>query len=187
LNTIDLILIAFSITSSAFSLAIVSNVQKCLSVFEKIRLIALFTFIPLSMLWLGYWLGVMIRTLLNWNNEWILVVLLMIVGIRMMKRSYQLLPENRSYHYGKFKVIFVLSIALGLQASIIGIGFAFSVVALNLFMGLMMAFGILMNLFGIVIGKRSGNFQWGNKIHFLGGVLLTGLALKQMIYLLGIL
>ncbi len=123
---------------------------------------------------------------MNLNYEWISAVLILIIGFHMTLRSYRTSPENWTYRFSVFRVVFVLALALALPAFIIGIGFAFTEVNLILFLIVLAAFGILLSLLGVVIGKRNANFQLGNKINFLGGVLLTGLALKQALFLLEI-
>lgn len=186
MNLLDLILIAFSITSGIFALSLVANVQKCLSTLEKIRLTALFTFIPASLLWIGYWIGVIILAFMKWTNEWVFIFLEIIIGIRMILRSLKTPPENLTYRYGDFKVVFVLAVALGLPAFIIGIGFAFTKIEINLFLIPMIVFGIFLSISGMIIGKRTGNYSMGNKAMFLGGIMFVGLALKNAILFLGI-
>jgi len=185
LNLLDLILIAFSITSGVFALSLVANVQKCLTIFEKIRLTALFTFIPASLLWIGYWAGILFLAFMKWTNEWVFIALEIVIGIRMILRSLKTDPENLTYRYGDFKVVFVLAFALGLPAFVIGIGFAFTRIEINFFLIPMIVMGLILSIAGMIIGKRTGNYSLGNKAIFLGGILFVGLALKNGIELLG--
>jgi len=122
---------------------------------------------------------------MKWTNEWVFFTLEIIIGIRMIIRSLKTDPENVTYRYGDFKVVFVLAIALGLPAFIIGIGFAFTKIEINLFLIPMIVFGLILSISGMIIGKRTGNYLLGNKAIFLGGIMFVGLALKNGIELLG--
>ncbi len=184
MNLLDLILIAFSITSGAFALSLVAHVQKCLSTFEKIRLAGLFTFLPAAMLWVGYWAGYVILSLMKWENEWIFIVLILIIGLRMLMRSLKTSPDHLTYRFAKFKVVFALAIALGLPAFILGIGFSFTAVDIHIFLIPMISFGLMLSIVGMIIGIRTGKYSMGTKATFLGGVILVGIALKYAIQLL---
>ncbi len=184
MNLLDLILIAFSITSGAFAMSLVAHVQKCLSTYEKLRLVGLFTFLPAILLWIGYWSGFLILSFMKWSNEWVFIALIFIIGLRMLIRSLKTSPDNLTYRYGDFRVIVALAIALALPAFIVGIGFAFTKIEINLFLIPMLAFGLILSITGLIIGKRTGKYTLGNKASFLGGVILVGMALKHLVQLL---
>lgn len=181
MNLLDLILIAFSITSGAFALSLVAHVQKCLSAFEKIRLIGLFTILPALFLWIGYWSGFLILSFMKLSSEWVFIVLILIIGLRTIVRSLRISPDSLTYHYGKFRVVFALAIALSLPTFIVGIGFAFTKIEINIFLIPMLVFGLVLSFSGMIIGKRSGNYSLGTKATFLGGVILVGMAIKHAI------
>lgn len=183
MNLLDLVLIAFALTSSAFAMALVAHVQKCLTLYEKTRLAGLFTIMPAALLWFGYWIGYFILSFMKWSNEWVFVILLFIIGMRMLLRSLKTSPDNLTYSYGKFRVVFALSIALALPALMIGIGFAFTSIDINIFLIPMLGFGLVLSLSGMLIGKRTGKYSLGTKATFFGGAVLVGIALKHVIYL----
>jgi manganese efflux pump family protein len=186
LNILDLILIAFALTSTIFSLSLVANVQRCLTLFEKFRLASLFALLPAITLYFGYWIGILLRWFMRWTSEWIFIVLILIIGIRMISRSFKVSPEERTYKFGNFKVVFALSIALALPALMIGIGFAFTNVTIYSFLISMVVFGLVLSVSGMLIGKKTGKFEFGNKVVFLGGIIFVGLAFKQVLFLLEI-
>ena len=187
MSLLDLILIAFALTTTVFSLSLVANVQKCLTLFEKTRLVGLFSFFPALLLWAGYWIGVLILTLMNWSNEWIFIALILIIGVRMISRSFKTNADDRTYKYGSFRVVFALSIALASPALILGIGFAFTNIAIYTFLISMVISGLVLSVSGMIIGKKTGKYEMGNKMIFLGGIIFAGLSLKQAIFLLEIL
>ena len=123
---------------------------------------------------------------MKWSNEWIFVALILIIGVRMILRSLKTPSENLTYRYGNFKVVFVLAVALGLPAFMVGIGFAFTPIDINIFLIPMAILGLILSFGGMIIGKRTGNYALGNKVIFLGGVILIGLVLKHAIQLLEI-
>ncbi len=186
MNLLDIILIAFALTTSVFSLSLVANVQKCLTLFEKTRLVGLFTLFPAIFLWVGYWIGVLILMLMNWPTEWIFVVLILIIGMRMIFRSFKTNADDRTYQYGKFRVVFALTIALASPALILGIGFAFTNVAIYTYLIAMVISGLVLSVSGMIIGKKTGKYEMGNKLIFLGGIIFAGIALKNALFLLEI-
>ncbi len=184
MNLLDLILLIFSITTGNFALALVSNVQQCLTNFEKFRLIGLFTFIPALMMWVGYWAGVTLQTLMNWSNSWILIILLFVLGVRMVLKSFSIKLEDRTYNFGLMRVTLALSIALGLPAFILGLGLTFSGVNVLELIIIMSSLGLIMSLSGIIVGKKSGKYQLGNNADFLSGLLMLGIGIKLSLQLL---
>ena len=178
MNTYDLIIILVGISATTFAISLLGDAQKCLTNWNIIKTVLLFTLIPVAGLLFGHWIGLGIMSLMNGINYWILIIILFLMGIRFLLRSFRVKPDERMYNFGLFRVILGIAFALSMDTLFIGPGFAFT--KMNIFTGIIIlsVTGFIASLTGLIIGKKTAKYEYGSKIEFLGGLLLIGMGAK---------
>ncbi|EAI3389204.1 TPA: manganese efflux pump [Campylobacter coli] len=129
---------------------------------------------------IGYVIGITFASFIASIDHWIAFILLSLIGLKMIKESFE--NENcdtNSNQFG-FKIMFALAVATSVDALAIGVSFAF--LDVNLFLALFLIGSITFILCAIAleIGNKFGT-RFKNKAEFLGGAVLIILGIKILI------
>ncbi len=174
----DIIIYLFAAATSIFAVSIIAHVQKCLEPIDKIKIIIVFTAIPVLLFYAGTSITGLIQSFYPEMDSWMMIVVFLILGVRYILKAFKWKTEERFYDYTQWRVLIGLSIALGMDYLILGLGFKFASYNYLIVLILLIVFAVLAILSGLFFGKRTGKFEWGNRMLYLGGLFFVGMALK---------
>lgn len=178
MKNIELLLISIALAMDAFSVSICKGLtMKYHFIRNSIILSISFSFFQMLMPLIGYYLGSNLNIFLINFNHIIAFVLLSIIGINMIKESYNDDINNISFN---IKELFILSIATSIDAMTVGI--TFSLFPINLIKTILMI-GIItfiLSLIGVNIGKKLGK-KLEKTAEIIGGIILILLGIKFLL------
>jgi len=186
LNTPDIIIYLLAASTSIFAVSIIAHVQKCLELKDKIKIFTFFTGIPFLLFISGTLISGFIQSSFEGMDSWMWVILLIILGVRFIMKAFKRNIEERFFDYTRWNVLLGLSIGLGMDFLILGMGFKFTTYDTQNVLILLIVCAFFAVLTGLVFGKKTGKFEWGNRMLYLGGLLFIGMAAKELAYLLGV-
>lgn len=186
MNLLDTIILLIAASTSIFAMSIIAHVQKCLEWYDKIKIFVFFTAFPVLLFYAGTAITGLVQSLFPDMGSWTMIVILLILGVRFILKAFKMKTEERFYDYTRWRVLVGLSIALGMDYLILGLGFKFTTYNHQIVLILLIIFAFLAILTGLIIGKKTGKFEWGNQMIFLGGLLFVGMALKGTVQLLNL-
>lgn len=127
----------------------------------------------------GYLLGTTFSELVVAIDHWIAFIFLSVIGIKMIKDSFNANNEDRNDNID-FKTMIILAIATSIDALAVGITFAFfevNIIKSIMIIGLVTFF---ISFSGVIIGKKFGdNFQ--GKAELIGGGILVLIGIKILL------
>ncbi|HMW03455.1 MAG TPA: manganese efflux pump MntP family protein [Leptospiraceae bacterium] len=173
------ILIGISLSLDCFAISISQGIKNSKDRLKGILTLAfLFTLFQCGMLVIGYFSGNFLSESFEAITKWISFLLLLWIGIRMVRESFEEeeeedLPDNT-------KEYLLLSITTSIDA--LAAGFALPQLQLDwklttIFVGLIC---LLFTLTGGFVGKKIGE-KFGKKSEIVGGVILIGLGIKILL------
>ncbi len=186
LNTPDIIIYLLAASTSIFAVSIIAHVQKCLELNDKIKITAFFISIPVLLFISGILISGLIQSSFEGMDSWMWVVLLIILGVRFIMKAFKRKVEERFFDYTRWNVLLGLSIGLGMDYLILGLGIEFTTYDTQNVLILLVICAFLAVLSGLYLGKKTGKFEWGNRMLYLGGLLFIGMAAKELVNLLGV-
>ena len=176
---VELLLMAIGVAGDAFAVSICKGVtatKKVKTAFVCGVWFALFQMImPLA----GYFLGSAFLTYIEKFDHWIVFVLLLILGVKMIKETLSN-KEEACKDDVSFKTMFPLAIATSIDALAVGVTFA--IVKTNIWIA-MSVIGIVTFAFcfvGGMIGQKLGE-KHKKMAGVLAGVILIALGVKIVI------
>jgi putative Mn2+ efflux pump MntP len=159
----DLILIAFALSFSVFAIVLMSSVERCLTLFDILKIHLL----------MGY-------------TSWIIFAFFIVIGLKMIFKSFKVKPEERTFNLGKFKILTGLSFATGINSFIIGLTLALTDVSILNAVVVVVLVTFFISIAGNYIGKKTGKYLLGNKVEFLGGIIFIALGVKIIFHHFGV-
>lgn len=129
---------------------------------------------------IGYAIGITFASFIASIDHWIAFVLLSLIGLKMIKESFE--NENcdtNSNQFG-FKIMFALAVATSVDALAIGVSFAFLDVDLFLALFLIGSITFILCAIALELGNKFGT-RFRNKAEFLGGAVLIILGIKILV------
>ena len=178
MENIELLIISIALSMDAFSVSICKGLTMKYKFRRNSLIIAMsFSFFQMLMPLIGYFLGSHLSSYLINFNHIITFILLLVIGINMIKESY----NKEDIKIGlSIKELLLLSIATSIDAMAIGI--TFSLFEVNLTMATLMI-GItafIFSLVGVYLGKLIGN-KFEKKAQIFGGIILIILGVKILL------
>jgi len=135
---------------------------------------------------IGYFLGSTFEKYITPFDHWVAFVLLGIIGINMVKESFENDAQNESDASFSVKTMFIMAVATSIDALAVGITFALlpdvNITAAVLFIGVIT---FVLSCAGIKIGNVFGS-KFKSKAEFSGGVILVLMGGKILFEHLGI-
>lgn len=179
MNLLEIIVISLSLAMDAFAVSICKGLSmKKLSLRSALIIGIYFGFFQALMPLIGFYLGSVFKGFLESITYIIATLLLTIIGIGMIKESFE--KEEKQNDKVDFKTMIVLAIATSIDALVVGVSFAF--LKVNIFTSVT-AIGIitfLLSFLGTIFGNKLGN-KLGSKSNLLGGIVLIGIAIKILL------
>ena len=186
MNYIELLLISIGLSMDAFAVSVCKGISMKKMDWKKAIIIGLyFGVFQAIMPMIGYILGSGFEHIVTNIDHWIAFILLLIIGINMIKDSFE--DENDKISGDiSFKNMLILSIATSIDALAVGITFAFLKVRIILSVLLIGITTFIFSAMGTKIGNKFG-CKYEKKSQVLGGIILIILGIKILLEHLGIL
>ena len=131
-----------------------------------------------SMPLIGWILGIQVKDYILQIDHWLAFILLSAIGVKMIYESFK--EDKKDFNPTRFIVAAGLAFATSIDALVVGVSFAFieiNIITSSLIIGSMT---FLVSMTGIFIGKKANGLT-GNKIEFLGGIILMGIGIKILL------
>lgn len=181
MSIIEIILITLALSASAFSVSLNCSIHKCLSHTERFKISLIFGLFKALMFLAGWKLCSSFVHLIIEYKIWILFIIFLILGIKMIIGSLKVKPDEIIFDPEKLLSLLLISVALSIDAFIIGIGFAFLEIMIIKLSVIFALAAMLFSLAGSFIGKSSGKFLIGNVFEFLGGLMIIGIGIEYFV------
>lgn len=181
MDIISILGIGVGLSMDAFAVAICKGLSlgKGFKLRHAVKVGLYFGIFQALMPLIGYFLGSMFRQYIESVDHWVAFILLMIIGINMIRESFDKEDECVDCSLG-FKTMLMLAIATSIDAMAAGV--AFSMQQLNIFLTVSVI-GVTTFLFSFV-GVKIGNVfgtKFKSKAELFGGAVLIFLALKFLL------
>ena len=181
MGIIEILLIAVGLSLDAFAVAIGASSSGTLAdARSKFRISFHFGLFQFMMPVIGWALGISVEPLVKNFDHWIAFVLLLYVGGKMIKESFDKDEKGARGNPSKGLTLIILSVATSIDALVVG--FSLALIKVDIWQPSVLI-GIttgLLSLAGIYIGGFLGS-KFGSKMEFLGGLVLIGIGLKILI------
>lgn len=186
MNYIEIILIAVSLASDAFTVSICKGLSMKKNDIKKGIIVGLYFGIFQGIMpIIGYLLGYTFKDLIISIDHWVAFVLLCSIGLNMIRESFSNEEDKRNDQVD-FKTMLPLSIATSIDALAIGITFAFLKVNIIVSSGIITITTFILSVIGVILGNKFGT-KYKSKSEFLGGILLIVMGTKILLEHLDIL
>ena len=185
MSILEIFLIGISLAMDAFAVSICKGLSMKKINWKKAIIIGLYfggfqALMPL----IGYLLGEAFESLVTQIDHWIIFILLFIIGLNMIRESFQDESKNINDNVS-FKIMIVLAIATSIDALAVGITFAFLEVNILLSVLIIGIITFIISLLGVKIGNKFGD-KYENKAELLGGIILILIGVKILLEHLGL-
>ncbi len=175
MDAVTTVLLAFGLSADTFAVSISSGLAIKHMKFNKALKIALFfggfqALMPL----IGWFAGLSLRFFLTPIDHWIAFGLLSFIGGKMIYESLQNEECKKKFNPLDTGTLITLSVATSLDALAAGIGFAVLKISIGPVVTTIGFITFFVVLAGVFIGHKCGDL-FGNKIEFLGGVILIAI------------
>ncbi len=186
MSILDLFLVAVGLSMDAFAVSICKglSVQKA-NLRQSVIAGLYFGGFQAGMPLIGYFLGRQFQEQITAFDHWIAFVLLGIIGLNMVRESFDKKVEETCASFGP-RAMIPMAVATSIDALAVGVSFAF----LNINIGQAVTFiGVITFLFSAV-GVKIGNIfgaKFKSKAELAGGLILIFMGAKILLEHLGIL
>ncbi len=179
--TIVLIGLALSMDILAVSItAAATSISKAPTVYKSALLAAVFFGgFQVLMPMLGWLMGLGIKEFIMGIDHWLAFVLLGFIGAKMVINGLK--KDGKPINLLNLSALILLSIAINIDAFIVGITFAFMVVSIFPVVLILGTIAFIASFTGVLIGNKFGETITGRKAQILGGIALFGIGLKILI------
>lgn len=188
MGTIELILIAISLSMDAFAVSICKGLAtKKLLPNHYITCGLWFGGFQALMPTIGYFLGSTFEQYITSLDHWIAFILLLVIGINMIKESFDDCENDANDSFAA-KTMLIMAIATSIDALAVGITFAFMIKNLPYLIFAVSAIGITtftLSAVGIKIGNIFGT-KYKSKAELVGGIILILIGVKLLLEGIGV-
>lgn len=182
MDFISVFFIGLGLAMDAFAVSIAKGMSLKQEALKKyaFKLAFFFGLFQAGMPVIGYFCGSRFASYIQSIDHWIAFILLSIIGINMIKESFEEKEEDQTITSISYKDIILLAIATSIDALAIGVSFAFlnvDIIYAALIIGITT---FILCVFAVFAGKKLGTiFQKYAEI--LGGSILILLGIKILI------
>ena len=171
MNYIEIILIAVSLASDAFAVAICKGLSmKKIDINKSIIVGLYFGIFQGLMPIVGYLLGTTFSDFITSIDHWVAFVLLCSIGLNMIRESFSK-EEDSCNDQVDFKTMLPLAI---------GITFAFLKVNIIVSSSIITITTFILSVIGVILGNKFGN-KYKSKAEFIGGLVLVLMGIKILL------
>lgn len=188
MGTIELILIAISLSMDAFAVSICKGLATKKLLPKHYIICGLwFGGFQALMPTIGYFLGSTFEQYITSLDHWIAFILLLVIGINMIKESFDDCENDANDSFAA-KTMLIMAIATSIDALAVGITFAFMIKNLPYLIFAVSAIGITtftLSAVGIKIGNIFGT-KYKSKAELVGGIILILIGVKLLLEGIGV-
>lgn len=181
MGMIETLLIAVGLALDAFAVSVgASSSGSLVDTRSKVRLSFHFGLFQFMMPVIGWFVGIKIEPLVKNFDHWIAFSLLLYVGGKMIKESFNAKDEEMKSNPSKGMTLVILSVATSIDALVVGLSLAMIKIDIwqpSVIIGVVTG---LLSLAGIYIGRFLGK-KFGSKMELIGGLILIGIGLKILL------
>ena len=178
MSVVQIILIALALAMDSFAVSIACGIAiKHSKIKHALIMAAWFGGFQALMPFLGWFLGLRLRSFTANLDHWIAFALMAFLGGKMVYESFKIESQERKTNPFASHMLLILSIATSIDALAAGISFAvlkMDIIAPIMIIGVI-TFAI--TFAGVLIGERGGHF-FEKKIELAGGLVLIAIGLK---------
>ena len=181
----EIIFIGIGLAMDAFAVSVCKGLSMKRINWKSVIIIALyFGIFQAGMPVLGYFLGSTFSGFVEHVDHWIAFILLGIIGMNMIKDSFDDEVEKRNDRVD-FKTMIILAIATSIDALAVGISFAFLKANIIKSIIVICSTVFVFSLVGSKIGNKFGD-KYEHKAQIAGGIILILVGVKILLEHLGV-
>jgi len=177
-NIIELIVLSFSLSMDSFATSLCKGIEFNNNLYKSsITTSIWFSIFQTIMPVLGYYLGNIISMKLFSVAYYISFFILSFLGISMIREKDDVVQLNDSLG---FKIMFLLSVSISLDAFSVGISYA--LLNLNIILSSILNFSItfITTYIGCILGSKIGS-KYSSISKTIGGIILISLGIKILL------
>jgi putative Mn2+ efflux pump MntP len=180
-DTLTIIAIAFGLSMDAFAVSMTSGLTiKRLQVNHALRIALSFGIFQAMMPLLGWLAGLGLRDFIAGVDHWVAYGLLSIIGGKMIYGTAAKKSEEKTIDPLNSLVLLGLSVAISIDALVVGLSFAFLKVFVATPIIVIGAVTFILSFIGVFVGNKFGRAV-GTKMEIIGGLILIGIGVKILI------
>lgn len=170
MSFLSLILIAIALSVDAMAVSAANGAQHHnLTYKAAIKISLCFGLFHFTMPLIGWLLGSNLQKIISTYDHWIAFGLLLAIGLKMIIESLKPVTE-KDVDINSFKILFLLSVALSIDALVIGMSLALLPVNIWYAASIIGLSNFILSFVSVYLGKACGNFL--GKIADIGGGLI---------------
>ena len=178
MNIIELIVLSYSLSMDSFATSLCKGIEFNNNLYKSsITTSIWFSIFQTIMPVLGYYLGNIISMKLFSVAYYISFFILSFLGIRMIREKDEVVQLN---DYLGFKIMFLLSVSISMDAFSVGISYA--LLNLNIILSSILNFSItfITTYIGCILGSKIGS-KYSSISKTIGGIILISLGIKILL------
>ena len=179
-----IIIISLGLSADCFGIAVINGMApEALRPGTKLKVSLSFALAHFIMIFAGFHLGKAVGPAINAPDHWVGFMVLSFIGFKMFLSSLWSNPLTKAFDTNNIKVVIGLSVATSINALIAGVSLPFMgcTIVLTSFVAAITVFALTFT--GIHYGRQFG-FTLGKRAGAIGGVLIMGIGLANLLYFL---
>lgn len=173
----QIVIISVSLAIDSLSVSVAGGFKtKKTSIIDAIKVAAFFGGFQAGMPLIGWAIGEVLSTVITEYAHWIAFILLGIIGIKMIKESFENEDGSR-INFLSNKTLTLLAIATSIDALIVGITLGLLEMPLLISITLIGTITFVLCFFGFLFGKQLANL-FGKRVEIFGGIALVVIGIK---------
>ncbi len=172
MSTVILFLLALGLAMDCFAIAISnSSISGPVKPGIPLKVAIAFAFAHMVMLFFGFQLGGLIRSLFEGNEPFVALFILLFIGSKMIMDARKRKPQSRVFDINEARVIITLSVAGSMDAFLAGV--AGGIKELSLFhAGALITLTVFIFSLAGMSGGQNFGLNYAKNIGLIGGILI---------------
>lgn len=172
METLIIFVIALGLAMDCFAIAISNSaISGQVKPGIPLKTAIAFAFSHLVLLFAGYWLGQAVGSWFEGVQQWVAIVIFVIIGSKMIIEALKRQPKTKVFDINAGKVIVVLSIATAMDAFLAGVALGINNMGISLAAFLVTISVFVFTLSGLAGGKNFG-MAFAKNIAITGGIFI---------------
>jgi len=177
MDFITIVAVAFGLSFDTFAVSLSYGVIQNKILFRQaVRIALIMAIFQAGLLVTGFFLGSFISNAVKTADHWIALALLSFLGIRMIIEGLRR-KEDNTKDYSKSLALIPLAVGTSIDAFAVGLSFALLNIRIWYSAIIIGIVTFLASMTAIRIGKSAGP-RLGNKVEFVGGLILIAIGIK---------
>lgn len=177
----EIFIIAISLSMDALAVSICKGLSKEKILIREAVITGLYFGIAQAVMpLLGYLLGSTFSSYITSFDHWIAFILLSIIGINMIRESFENDEKLEEENHFSFKAMFPLAIATSIDALAVGITFSFFDINIFIAITIIGLTTFTLSYFGVKLGSKLGE-KFKKNAERLGGLVLIIMGIRILV------